>query len=124
MCRPKVERQRPPLYNMEMVILGHKDEKDALKKKITSMGGKVVTKIQKSVMAVIATKDDVEKMGARVSEAQTEDVHVVSKDFLDEAKDYVGKIPELVVKKSICNWGTDVSTNMYLFVVSLWVFIF
>lgn len=102
---------------MEIVILGHKDEKDALKKKITTLGGKVVTKIQKSVMAVIATKDDVEKMGSRISDAQSEDVHVVSKDFLDEAKDYVGKIPELVVKKSICNWGTDVSRYLYIYLL-------
>lgn len=114
MCRPKVERQRPALYGMEFVIIGRlKQNKDDIKKKITTMGGKVVTKIKRSVMAIISTEADVEKMGSRISEAQMEDIHVVSEDFLDEAKDYVGKIPELVLKKNICSWGSDVSENIY-----------
>lgn len=95
---------------MEFVILGHpKQGKDELKNKIAALGGKVVTKIQRSVMAVIASKADVEKMGSRITEAQAEDVHVVSEDFVDEAKDYTGKIPELVLKKNICTWGSNVS---------------
>lgn len=95
---------------MEFVILGYKqEEKDELKKKITKLGGKVVTKISRSVMAVIARESDVENMGSRMEQVQVEDVHVVSKDFLDEAKDHAGKISELVKKKSICSWGSDVS---------------
>lgn len=107
--RPNVERQNLPLYNMEIVIVGHKDEEDSLTKKVTSMGGKVVSTIQKSVMAVVATIDDVEKMEAPIPDAQKEDIQVVSKDFVDEAEHYVGKIPELVLIKSICNWGSNVS---------------
>lgn len=110
--RPKVKRELPPLYYMEFVILGYaKDDKEGLKKKIQQLGGKVVTKISRSVMAVIARESDVEGMGSRIEQARIEDVHVVSKDFVDEAKDNVGKIPDLVVKKSICTWGSDVSKN-------------
>lgn len=110
LCRPKVKREKPPLYDMELVIVGYtKDEKDELKEKIKKLGGKVATKISRSTMAVIARESDVEKMVSRVEQAQVEDVHVVSKDFVDEAKDNVGKIPDLVIKKSICNWGSDVS---------------
>lgn len=106
---------------MEFVIIGSKQMKDDLKKKIVSMGGKVVTKIKRSVMAVISSEADVEKMGARISEAQMEDVHVVSADFVDEAKDYAGKIPELVLKKNICSWGSDVRHKMtfVLFILSV-----
>lgn len=103
-------RQGPPLYNMEFVIVGkYEGTKDELKKKIARLGGKVVTKISKSVMAVISTAEEVEKKGARIREAEAAEVHVVPEDFLDKAKEYSDRIPELVTKKSICSWGTDVN---------------
>lgn len=108
--KPKVERALPALYNMEFVILGKpKRGKEQLKKDITRLGGKVVTKIQDSVMAVFASAEDVEKMGSRMRDVQTCDIHVVPEEFVDEAKDNVGKIPDLIIKKSISSWGSDVS---------------
>lgn len=105
-----MERERPALYEMEFVLIGYsKDEKDVLKNKITKLGGKVGTKIGDNVMAVIATKDTVEKKGSRIQEAESCQVHVVSEDFIDEAPKNTGKIPDLVISKSLCNWGSDVS---------------
>lgn len=92
---------------MEFVIVSK--DKDKLKKKILSMGGKVVNKIKNTVMAVIATQEDVDKMRSKIQEAETEEIQVVSEDFLDEAKSNAGKIPDLIIKKSICSWGSDVS---------------
>ncbi|XP_060519943.1 poly [ADP-ribose] polymerase [Cylas formicarius] len=110
---PKVVRVLPALYDMEFVILGHPSRgKDVLKKQIQSLGGKVTTKISKTVMAVIATPEMVEKMGTRISEAETEQVQVVPEDFVDQAKDSAGKIPELIIKKSICTWGSDPTTRL------------
>lgn len=107
--RPKVKREAPALYEMEFVILGYvKDAKEEIKEKIKKLGGKVVTKISPSVMAVIAREQDVENMGSRMEQVRTIDVHVVPKDFVDEAKDHAGKIPDLVVQKSICSWGSNV----------------
>ncbi|KAF2885554.1 hypothetical protein ILUMI_20622 [Ignelater luminosus] len=111
--KPKVERARPPLYNMEFVIIGNVDgKKDEIKKQIVSFGGKVTTKIKQTVMAVISTAADVEKMGARIREAQDADIHVVPPEFLDQAKEYSERIPELVLKTSICTWGTDPHTRL------------
>lgn len=73
--RPKITRERPALYEMEFVILGNPERgKDVLKKQIQALGGKVVTKISKSVMAVVADKEMVEKMGARIKMAEEEGV--------------------------------------------------
>lgn len=107
--KPKIERERPALYEMEFVILGNNiKDKNEIKKKIAKLGGKVVTKISKSVMAVISTPEEVEKLGSRMQEAESEGIHVVPVDFLDEAANKkFEQIPELVVKKSICGWGTD-----------------
>ncbi|XP_076264902.1 poly-(ADP-ribose) polymerase [Rhynchophorus ferrugineus] len=110
---PKVKRALPPLYEMEFVILGQPIRgKDVLKKEIQALGGKVVTKIKNTVMAVIANKDMVENMGSRIQEAESEQIQVVSEDFIDEAKNYTGKIPELIMQKSICNWGSDPTTRL------------
>lgn len=105
-----MKREKPPLYEMEFYIIGQPPKgKNEIKKEIEKMGGKIVKKISNTVMAVISTPEEVEKMNLKMQEAETEQVHVVSEDFLDEAKDNVGKIPDLIIKKSICNWGSDVS---------------
>nr|CAI5827669.1 unnamed protein product [Callosobruchus analis] len=110
---PRVKRELPVLYNMEFVIVGKPSKgKDEIKREITSLGGKVVNKFSKNVMAVISTPADVEKMGSKMMEAEAEQIHVVSEDFVDEAKNNTGKIPDLVVQKSICNWGSDPSKRL------------
>lgn len=53
--RPKVHRPAPPLKNMQVVILGKTNTpKDELKTQITTMGGKVVTKIHDKLAFVIS----------------------------------------------------------------------
>ncbi|KAL1517903.1 hypothetical protein ABEB36_001606 [Hypothenemus hampei] len=111
--QPKVIRALPALYDMEFVILGQPERgKDVLKKQIEALGGKVVTKISKKNMAVIASKEMVEKKGSRLKDAESEQIQVVSEDFVDEAKENSGKIPELILNKSICDWGSDPKTRM------------
>lgn len=117
-----MKRELPPLYDMEFVIVGHPPRsKDEIKKQVASMGGKVITKISKSVMAVISTEEEVEKMGARMRDVENCEIHVVPVEFLDEAKDNAGKIPDLIIKKSLCSWGTDVSAkncqNLSIYVI-------
>lgn len=100
---------------MEFVILGMSPrDRETIKKAITKLGGKVVTKIQNTVMAIITTPDEVAKTNnRRIQEAKWHNIHAVSEDFVDSAKDYAGRIPELVLEKSIGDWGSDVSKNMY-----------
>lgn len=107
---------------MEFVILGKpRRGKDQIKKEITKLGGKVVTKIKNSVMAIISTTEEVEKNTSRMCEAHDENIHVVSEDFLDCAKDYNGRIPELVTEKSIASWGSDVRILQMLFYVFIYI---
>lgn len=50
----KVQREKEPLYGFHIVILGETETpKDELKKKITKLGGKVVTKLQERIAFVI-----------------------------------------------------------------------
>lgn len=106
-------RELPALYNMHFVIVGKPMRgKDELKKQITKLGGKVITKISDNVMAVIASKAEVEKKGSRICEAEDHSVHVVPEEFVDKAEEHRGKIPDLVVEMALCDWGSDPNTRL------------
>ncbi|XP_028137799.2 poly [ADP-ribose] polymerase isoform X1 [Diabrotica virgifera virgifera] len=112
-AEPRVKRDLPPLHEMKFVILGHSDKsKEAITEEVTALGGKIVTKIDKTVMALITTEKEVEKLGSRMQEAESEGIHAVSEDFLKVAKYNSGKIPDLIIKKSICSWGTDPTVRL------------
>lgn len=94
---------------MEFVIVGRLTrDKDTIKGQITKLGGKLVSSIKPTTMAVISTEKEIEKMGSKIKQAETSQIHVVPEEFVDQAESNVGKIPELITKLSICSWGTDV----------------
>lgn len=110
---PKIEGPPKPLRHMEFVIIGKTAKpKEDLKREILLMGGSVSTKITKDTAAVIACPQDVEKMGAKMEQAQENDIDVVTEDFVDEAKDYLNSIPILIKKKAISSWGGDPSKRI------------
>lgn len=104
---PRIIREKPPLYNMEFVILGKlKQSKDEIKSIIQRMGGKLGTKIHEKLAAVISTEEEVEKMSSKMKEAQGMGIHVVPEDFLEAVKG--GGAISFIISKTICDWGTDV----------------
>lgn len=106
---PKVKKERPPLYNMEFVILGKTTApKEELKEKIRLMGGKVVTKIHERTAAIISNKDEVEKMNYRMEEAKDNQIQVVPESFVDHVQKKGGAL-DYIQARSICDWGSDVS---------------
>lgn len=111
--RPKVERARPALYDMLFLLTGFKPkQRSTLAKEITKLGGKAIREFADGKpMAVIATPTQMENIDKNyhIQQAKNLDIQVVSEDFVTEAKDNVGKIPELIIKKNMSNWGSDVS---------------
>ncbi|XP_034248574.1 poly [ADP-ribose] polymerase [Thrips palmi] len=104
---PKVNRPPPPFDNLEFVILGKlKMDKDELKNLITKNGGKVGSKIHSKTFAVISTAAEVERLNSRMEQAQDEDVHVVSEDFVKAVLDGESAL-KAVDKMSIAPWGGD-----------------
>lgn len=43
-----------------------------------------------------------------MSSAENMKIHVIEEDFLKEIKKTKSKIIDLIVEKSICNWGSEV----------------
>lgn len=108
---PKVKREKPPLYELQFVILGKTaTPKDELKAKIQKLGGKVSTKITNTTAAIISTPDEVEKMGSRMLEAKDLQIQVVPEEFLEDAKG--GGALSYITSKAICDWGSDPHTRI------------
>lgn len=106
--RPRVKREKPPLYNLEFVIIGKTEKsKDDIKKTIQKMGGKLGTKIHEKLAAIISNPEEVERLGSRMREAKDFGIQVVTEEFLEEVKS--GQAISYITSKSICDWGTDVS---------------
>lgn len=106
---PRVKKERPPLYNMEFVILGStKIPKDDIKERIRLMGGKVVTKIHERTAAIISNKAEVEKMNFRMDEAKSHSIQVVPEAFVEHVEKKGGAL-DYIQARSICDWGSDVS---------------
>lgn len=102
-----MHREKPPLYNMEFVIIGKTEKsKDDIKKIIQKMGGKLGTKIHDKIAAIISNEKEVERCGQRMSEAKDLGIQVVPEQFLDDVKS--GNTISLIISQSLCDWGTNV----------------
>ncbi|GLV44778.1 Poly-(ADP-ribose) polymerase [Carabus blaptoides fortunei] len=112
--KPKVERARPALSDMLFLLTGFKQkQKSALTKEIVKLGGKVIREFSEgNPMAVITPADQMDIKNYHIQSAKTQDIQVVSEDFVTEAKDNVGKIPELIIKKNLSSWGSDPATRL------------
>uniref|UniRef100_A0AAG5CYC8 Poly [ADP-ribose] polymerase n=2 Tax=Anopheles atroparvus TaxID=41427 RepID=A0AAG5CYC8_ANOAO len=108
---PKVKREKPPLYDLEFVIIGKTPTpKDQLKLKIQKMGGKVVTKIASHTAAIISTPEEVGKLGSRMLEAKEMQIQVVPEEFIECAQ--AGNALSFITSQSICDWGSDPQTRI------------
>lgn len=111
--RPKVQRDKPPLYKMEFSLIGKLDRsKDEIKKHIEKLGGKLVTSVHDKMAAVISNEDEVEKMNEKMQKAKSFGIQVVPLKFLDEVKTV--NALKYIKSQSICDWGSDVSGRLVM----------
>ncbi|XP_033328280.2 poly-(ADP-ribose) polymerase [Megalopta genalis] len=110
---PKVQSKPKPLKHMQFFIIGRtgRDKAD-LKKEIIHLGGEVSAKLHENVTAVISTQKEIDKMSAKMEEAQSLDIQVITEDFIDEAKEYTKPALPLIKKKTISSWGGDLSSRI------------
>ncbi|KAJ8686796.1 hypothetical protein QAD02_022590 [Eretmocerus hayati] len=110
---PKIQGVARPLMHLDFVIaIRDSKKKDALAKEIMLLGGTVKSKVAENTAAVISDSQQVEKMTSKIQAAQDLDIHVVSEDFVDEAKDFTKTPTILINKKSIAPWGSDPSARV------------
>ncbi|CAL1526877.1 unnamed protein product [Lymnaea stagnalis] len=100
-----------PLKDLKFVVGAKLSKSKAeITKIISGLGGTIVTKVDKKVAAVISTKADVDKKNKIIKEAEENEIHVISEDFLSACKD--GDIGKLIVLHSIASWGSEVEKRI------------
>ncbi|OXU23091.1 hypothetical protein TSAR_015014 [Trichomalopsis sarcophagae] len=110
---PKIKGRSGPLKHLDFVIaIKNSKKKESLTKEILLMGGAVKSKIAEDTAAVISTPEEVEKMNKIMQEAEEHDIHVVSEDFVEEAKEFKDAPIILIKKKAIAPWGSDPATRV------------
>lgn len=109
---PLIEAKPKPLKHMQFVFIGQFKDKEAMKRDIMLLGGDVVTKINENVAAVISTQEEIDKMHKKMEEAERCNIQVITKDFIDEAKEYTKPAISLIKKKTISSWGGDLSSRI------------
>lgn len=110
---PKIQGKPRPLKNMQFVIVGRTEkDKEELKKEILLLGGTVTTKIHQDLAAVISNQNEVDKMNKRMEEVKSQDIQVITEDFIEEAKEYTDAPIMLLKKKTISSWGGDINARL------------
>lgn len=103
-------KKKLPLSGMRFVINKTEKSKADLTKAIGYLGGSVVSKVDEGVMAVISTQADVEKMSSKIVEAKRLNIHVITEDFVEAAKE--DNVLNLIKEKNICSWGGDLTPKL------------
>lgn len=110
---PKIKGRSGPLIHLDFVVaIKNSKKKESLTKEILLMGGAVKSKVAEDTAAVISTPEEVEKMNKIIQDAEEHDIHVVSEDFVEEAKDFKDAPTMLIKKKAIAPWGSDPATRV------------
>ncbi|XP_022647178.1 poly [ADP-ribose] polymerase-like isoform X2 [Varroa destructor] len=92
-----------PLTRLAIVIEDTVQDKEVVRAKVLSFGGKVEKAVTSRVFCVISTQENVNKMTPKIKSAQIDNVPVVSEDFLEKCRK--GKV-EINAHK-LADWGDD-----------------
>lgn len=108
----EVAHEVKPLKGLLFAIVGKTfNNKEILKKNITKLGGKIVTKITREVAAVVSSVRTLAKPNQMIKDAQRLRVNVVGEGFVDEAKHCTDAPFKLIVARTISGWGSDPSVR-------------
>ncbi|CAM4807466.1 unnamed protein product [Rotaria magnacalcarata] len=109
---PDVSRViQEPTYDSNLPLFGYTTSSAGrlsisvatIQKEVERLGGTFSSKIDQTVGIVISSKDEIQKMGKKLQEAQMLNIHIVSEEFLNEIKK---DRPSVVMEKcKISTWG-------------------
>lgn len=110
-----------PFTNLKFASAGKLIRTTAqIRELIENLGGKISTKIDETIIALITNKNEFDNMSKKVLECKTHDVHVVSDEFLNEFDDGTliskllndDEIVNLINKHKLSTWGSDIKTRI------------
>lgn len=105
--RPKVKRERPPLYNLQFTHIGLGYPENDLRKELTDLGGKLDLKITEKTIAVFSTPKEIKRMGSRMKKAKEMGLHIIPIEYIENVKSNPLGAINYISSMSLCDWGTD-----------------
>ncbi|XP_067616114.1 poly [ADP-ribose] polymerase isoform X1 [Eurosta solidaginis] len=109
---PKVNREKPALYNLKFAYIGPKCNEKDIKMQVNKLGGEVSSYITEQTAAVFSTFDEVERMGKRMKKAKELGIHVVPMDYIEFVKKMPLNAINYINSTSLCNWGTNLDSRI------------
>ncbi|XP_001604917.1 poly [ADP-ribose] polymerase isoform X2 [Nasonia vitripennis] len=109
---PKITDKPAVFKNMTFVHFGSRHYKVQMRKAILALGGTCKTNVDENTTALLSSPHAVRCNGPNVQTAKSLNVHVVSEEILEEAKNYTGDPIELIKKHSLVPWGGDISSRI------------
>lgn len=114
---PDATDPKQPLKKMSFSTVGKLSKKNnEIKLLIEKLGGKIVTTLDDSTVALITNAEQIEKMSTKVTQAQTLNVHAIDEAFLHELSNQpaekITSIEQLILKHDIGKWGSDLKTRI------------
>lgn len=97
---------------MEFAVVYSKNEwRKSIERRIDSLGGTISTKIHSNLTAVISNRKDLQKDSFLLRKAKELNVHVVSEEFLVDVAKANEPMQDIIIKRSLSKWGTNVSSS-------------
>lgn len=112
----KTKNEKPPVLNyLNFVVLGYEpDERREICGVIASLGGRVVEKVKRSVIAVVTTKKELESRSQTILQAEECRVYMVPRDYISAVKNMKDpeEAKEIISKYDMSSWGLDVLRDL------------
>lgn len=102
-----MKRERPPLYNIEIAIIGLNEREAELKSRIRKLGGSFAPKITEKTTVVLSTSEEVKQMSRRMKKAKILGLHVIPEEYLEAVEKNGAGAISYISSMSLCDWGTD-----------------
>lgn len=111
-------KESQPLHKMNFSATPKLGKKNPdIKLIIERLGGRFTTSLTEYSCALISNKDQLDKAGKKVVDAQELDVHIVDERFLDDLCTINRSLinpEELILKHNIGTWGSDLKKRIEL----------
>jgi poly [ADP-ribose] polymerase 1 len=110
-----------PLTGMKFMTAGKLSRTNAeIKSIIENLGGKLSTKIENSVIALITNKAEYDKMSKKISDMKAGDIYVINEDIADDLEDdniikmisNEDEFINLINKHKLSIWGSDLKERI------------
>ncbi len=109
--------EKKPLKGMNFSTVGKLNKKNAeIKLILDRLGGKLVSNLDDTIVALITNSEQLQKMGKKLSQSLNLNIHAIDEKFIEELcnqpAEKLGDIEQLILSHNLASWGSDLKTRI------------